>query len=213
MYYSVESEEKQITPKKGNTSKIVAIAITVIAVVLVIVMICSTALKSTKTREISDGKLSFEVSETWQSYESPYVTGWNFYKYINTVPPLETNELKTQTASYDQYPAYLNISHYEVDKEKISSIEDVQSSMKEYINSLETIPEQSEETISKIKNGYDMLTIRMYFKENPEQIEYLFYVLNGENMACIDTYSFNMNDEGQIKNHAEQIASTLKWQE
>lgn len=213
LYYSVENEEKQITPKKNNTSKIVAIAITVIAVILVTVMILSNTLKATKTREISDGELSFKISETWTSYETPYATGWNFYKYINTVPPLETNEVKTQFASYDQYPAYLNISHYEVDTEKISKIEDVQSSMKEYINSMETIPEECEETISKTQNGYDMLTIRMYFKENPEQIEYLFYVLNGENIACVDTYSFNMNDEKQIKNHAEQIANTLKWQQ
>lgn len=212
-YYSSENEEKQTKPKNKELSKKISLAVVVIAVAAVVVMVCTNMTKGNKTKEISDGTVSFEVSESWTSYTNSYVPGWNYYRYINTVPPLESNQIKTSNVSYDQYPAYLNISHYEVDTEKLSKIEDVQSSMKEYVDSLETKPDTYEENISKTKNGYDMLTMRMYFKEDPEQIEYLFYILNGESMVCVDTYSFNMDDEKEIKNNANKIIDSLKWQE
>ncbi len=214
LYYSVESEEKQVKPKNNKMQKIVAAIITVIAAVAIVVVISNNALKGTKTKEISDGTVSFEVSEAWTSYTNAYVQGWNYYRYINTVPPLETNQIKnSSTVGYDKYPAYLNISHYEVDTTKLSKIEDVQSSMKEYIDSLDTKPDTYEENISTTKNGYQMLTMRMYFKEAPEQIEYLFYILNDDSMVCVDTYSFNMDDEKEIKDNATKIIDSLKWQE
>lgn len=213
LYYSVENEEKQSKPKDNKMSKIVAAVVVVIAVAAVVVMACTKMTTGNKTKEISDGKVSFEVSESWTSYTNSYVDGWNYYRYINTVPPLETNNIKPSTTSYDKYPAYLNISHYEVDTTKLSKIEDVQSSMKDYIDTLDTKPDTYEENISKTKSGYDMLTMRMYFKEAPEQIEYLFYILNGESMVCIDTYSFNMDDEKEIKKNADKIIDSLKWQE
>ncbi len=213
LYYSVENEEKQTKPKDNKMSKRIAVVVALIAVAAVVVMACTKMATGNKTKEISDGKVSFKISESWTSYTNSYVDGWNYYRYINTVPPLETNKIKPSTTSYDKYPAYLNISNYEVDTTKLSKIEDVQSSMKDYIDTLETKPDAHEETISKTKNGYDMLTMRMYFKEGPEQIEYLFYVLNGESMVCVDTYSFNMDDEKEIKKNAEKIIDSLKWQE
>lgn len=212
LYYSVENEEKQSKPKDNKASKRVAIVVVVIAIIAVAVMLSTKMMNGNKTTQVTDGTISFEVSDTWTTYTNSYVEGWNYYRYINTVPPLTSNQIKPSTTSYDKYPAYLNVSHYSVDTSKLSKIEDVQSSMKEYIDELDTKPDTHEESISKTKNGYDMLTMKMYFKEDPEQIEYLYYILNGESMVCVDTYSFNMDDEKEIKNNAEKIINSLKWQ-
>lgn len=217
-YYSVENEEKQTKLTSQKTNKIVAIIVAVCVIIGIIAMALSGTIKGNKTKEETDGVVSFNVSESWTAYTNAYETGWNYYKYINTVPSLDTNEVNTEEIDYSKYPAYLNVSYYEVDTEKINSIEDVKNSMKEYIDSLESKPDIYEEEISKTKAGYDMLTLKMHFgndeeHEQPEQLEYLFYILNGENMACVDTYSFNMDDEKDIKDNANKIAQTFKWQE
>lgn len=217
-YYSVENEEKQTKPRNQNTNKIVAIIVAVCTVIGIIAMALSGTVKGSKTKQISDGTVSFDISESWTAYTNAYETGWNYYKYINTVPPLDANSISTTEVDYSKYPAYLNVSYYEVDTEKITSIEDVKNSMKEYIDSLESKPDIYEEEISKTKAGYDMLTLKMHFgndeeHEQPEQLEYLFYLLNGDQMACIDTYSFNMNDDKDIKDNANKIAQTFKWQD
>lgn len=212
-YYSTKNEEKQTKTKDNKTLKIIATVVTIIAVVILVFMVGNNIFKSIKTNKISDNTVSFEINELWNSYSNANAQGWNYYRYINTVPPLESNTIKNSNVSYDKYPAYLNITHYEIDTDLLSSIEAIQSNMNEYTNSLEEKPDIYEENITKTKNGYDMLIIKMYFKEGPEQIEYLFYILNGNEMVCIDTYSFNMEDEKDIKDNAIKIIDTLKWKE
>ena len=58
-----------------------------------------------------------------------------------------------------------------------------------------------------------MLKIRTVFKGDYDCVEYAYYILNGKNLATVDTYSFNMKDDESIQKTAEEIANTLEWKE
>ena len=68
--------------------------------------------------------LSFEINKSWTAYSNYYNSGWSYYKFINSVPLAD--DANVNEIAYDEYPAYLNVSYYEITAEDISSIEDVQ---------------------------------------------------------------------------------------
>ena len=155
--------------------------------------------------------LSFEINKSWTAYSNYYNSGWSYYKFINSVPLAD--DANVNEIAYDEYPAYLNVSYYEITAEDISSIEDVQKNMKEYAESMEEPPAEYKDEIVKTSKGYDMLKIRTVFKGDYDCVEYAYYILNGKNLATVDTYSFNMKDDESIQKTAEEIANTLEWKE
>ena len=82
--------------------------------------------------------------------------------------------------------------------------------MVEYINSAEDKPEIEQE-ISKTEKGYDVLKLKATYNTEPEQIEYMYYILNNDMVATVDIYSFNMKDENEIENVVENIANSIEW--
>ena len=208
-YYSKEAEEKQIQPKKKLNSKAVTIIIAVLLVATMFAVIFYNEAKNNETINVADEVVSFDIASNWEKFTSPYDTGWNYYRYINTTPPLNGEEIAED--DYDKYPAYINISYYQVDTEELPDIVAVQNSMKEYITSLENTPETYEEKIEKTDKELEILKLRMIFKRDPEQIEYAYYILNNNTLVCIDGYSFNLKDDKELEKTVEKISNSFEW--
>lgn len=211
-YYSTESEDKQIKTKNKKTSKIVTILIAVLLVITMVAVVLLNQIGILNMDRISDGTVNFAVNGKWVSYQSYYTysNAWNYYRFINTPAPQGNEEIDENDPT--KWPAYLTVSYSTIDLEEMSSLEEVNESFKEYVNSLEEAPDIYEEEITKTENGYDILKIRLKFEQEPQQIEYLYYIMNGDMLASLDTYSYNVEDEQEIKATVENIAKTFKWE-
>lgn len=210
-YYDTENENKEITPKKQMAkSNIVAIVIAVIAIIAVVAIVVYGQSKKNATTEVTDGTVSFEMNATWIEYSNYYAGGWNYYKYISNMPLSNTNEIEANEIDYSTYPAMLNVNYYEVDTSEYSSIQEVADYMTEYINSAEDKPEYEQE-ISKTEKGYDVLKIKATYNTDPAQVEYMYYILNGNVMATVDGYSFSLSDEKELAKVANDVANSFEW--
>ena len=210
-YYNAENENKEITPKKKmSKSNIIAIVIAVIAIIAVVAIAIYGYNKKNATIVYNDGTVSFEMNATWIEYSNYYAGGWNYYKYISNMPLSNTNEIDTNEIDYSTYPAMLNVNYYDVDTSEYSSIQDVADYMTEYINSAEDKPEYEQE-ISKTEKGYDVLKIKATYNTDPAQVEYMYYILNGNVMATVDGYSFTLSDEKELAKVVADVANSFEW--
>ena len=210
-YYNAENENKEITPKKKmSKSNIVAIVVAVIAIIAVIAIVIYGYNQKNATIVYNDGTVSFEMNATWIEYSNYYAGGWNYYKYISNMPLSNTNEIDANEIDYSTYPAMLNVNYYEIDTSEYSSIQDVADYMAEYINSAEDKPEYEQE-ISKTEKGYDVLKIKATYNTDPAQVEYMYYILNGNVMATVDGYSFTLSDEKELAKVVADVANSFEW--
>lgn len=210
-YYNAENENKEITPKKKmSKSNIVAIVVAVIAIIAVIAIVIYGYNQKNATIVYNDGTVSFEMNATWIEYSNYYAGGWNYYKYISNMPLSNTNEIDANEIDYSTYPAMLNVNYYDVDTSEYSSIQDVADYMAEYINSAEDKPEYEQE-ISKTEKGYDVLKIKATYNTEPAQVEYMYYILNGNVMATVDGYSFTLSDEKELAKVVADVANSFDW--
>ena len=210
-YYNAENENKEITPKKKmSKSNIVAIVVAVIAIIAVIAIVVYGYNQKNATIVYNDGTVSFEMNATWIEYSNYYAGGWNYYKYISNMPLANTNEIDANEIDYSTYPAMLNVNYYEVDTSEYSSIQEVADYMAEYINSAEDKPEYEQE-ISKTEKGYDVLKIKATYNTEPAQVEYMYYILNGNVMATVDGYSFTLSDEKELAKVVADVANSFEW--
>lgn len=210
-YYNAENENKEITPKKKmSKSNIVAIVVAVIAIIAVIAIVIYGYNQKNATIVYNDGTVSFEMNATWIEYSNYYAGGWNYYKYISNMPLSNTNEIDANEIDYSTYPAMLNVNYYDVDTSEYSSIQDVADYMAEYINSAEDKPEYEQE-ISKTEKGYDVLKIKATYNTEPAQVEYMYYILNGNVMATVDGYSFTLSDEKELAKVVADVANSFEW--
>ena len=210
-YYNAENENKEITPKKKmSKSNIVAIVVAVIAIIAVIAIVIYGYNQKNATIVYNDGTVSFEMNATWIEYSNYYAGGWNYYKYISNMPLSNTNEIDANEIDYSTYPAMLNVNYYDVDTSEYSSIQDVADYMTEYINSAEDKPEYEQE-ISKTEKGYDVLKIKATYNTDPAQVEYMYYILNGNVMATVDGYSFTLSDEKELAKVVADVANSFDW--
>ena len=210
-YYNTENENKEITPKKKiSKSNIIAIVVAVIAIIAVIAIVIYGYNQKNATIVYNDGTVSFEMNATWIEYSNYYAGGWNYYKYISNMPLANTNEIDANEIDYSTYPAMLNVNYYDVDTSEYSSIQDVADYMTEYINSAEDKPEYEQE-ISKTEKGYDVLKIKATYNTDPAQVEYMYYILNGNVMATVDGYSFTLSDEKELAKVVADVANSFEW--
>lgn len=209
-YYLEESENKQLKAKNKNVSKIVTVVIAVVLVAVMVGVVVLNQMGILNIENVSDDKISFSVNGRWISYQSYYTYGnaWTYYRYINTPVPVDE---KVEENDPTKWPAYLTVSYSTLDLEEMSSLEEVKESFKEYINSLEETPDIYEEKIEKTKTGYDILKIKIQFEQTPQQVEYVYHIMNGDQLATIDSYSYNLADEQEIKTTVENIANAFKW--
>ena len=83
--------------------------------------------------------------------------------------------------------------------------------MQESIESSEEKPSVYEDEIVKSSKGYDWLKIKVVFSENPAQVEYIYYMVNGNLLASIDAYSFNLEDDAELQKTVSKIADSFEW--
>lgn len=210
-YYDSENENKEIKLKKKiNRSNLIAILVVIIAIIASAVIIITGQSKKNATTEVTDGVIKFDVNTTWTEYTNYYASGWSYYKYISNFPIENTNEVDVNNIDYTTYPAGLNVSYFQVDTAEFDSIEKIKEYMVEYINSAEDKPEIEQE-ISKTEKGYDVLKLKVTYNTEPEQIEYMYYILNHDMVATVDVYSFNMKDEKEIEKVVQDIANSMEW--
>lgn len=210
-YYNAENENKEITPKKKmSKSNIIAIVVAIIAIIAVVAIVIYGYNQKNETIVYNDGTVSFEMNATWIEYSNYYAGGWNYYKYISNMPLSNTNEIDANEIDYSTYPAMLNVNYYEVDTSEYSSIQEVADYMAEYINSAEDKPEYEQE-ISKTEKGYDVLKIKATYNTEPAQVEYMYYILNGNVMATVDGYSFTLSDEKELAKVVADVANSFDW--
>ena len=210
-YYDSENENKEIKLKKKiNRSNLIAILVVIIAIIASAVIIITGQSKKNATTEVTDGVIKFDVNTTWTEYTNYYASGWSYYKYISNFPIENTNEVDVNNIDYTTYPAGLNVSYFQVDTAEFDSIEKIKEYMVEYINSAEDKPEIEQE-ISKTEKGYDVLKLKVTYNTEPEQIEYMYYILNNDMVATVDVYSFNMKDEKEIEKVVQDIANSMEW--
>ena len=210
-YYNQENENKEIKPKKQiSKSNLIAIVIVIIALIASIAIIVTGQSKKNETKEVTDGVIKFDVNTTWTEYTNYYTSGWNYYKYISNFPIENANEIDVNNIDYTTYPAGLNVSYFQVDTSEYDSIEKISNYMTEYINSAEEKPEVEQEII-KTRNGYDAVKMKLIYNAEPEQVEYIYYILNNDMVATVDVYSFNLKDEREIENVSQQISDSIEW--
>lgn len=210
-YYYSENENNQIKPKKQmSKSNIIAIIVGIIAVIAVVVIIITGQSKKNESTEVTDGVIKFDINTTWTEYTNYYTSGWNYYKYISNFPIENANEVDINNIDYTTYPAGLNVSYFQIDTTEYDSIDKISNYMTEYINSAEEKPEVEQETI-KTKNGYDAVKMKLTYNTEPEQVEYIYYILNNDMVATVDVYSFNLKDEREIENVSQQITDSIEW--
>ena len=208
-YYSEENENKQINPKKLSTIGKVCI---VIAILLIVLVFIASILdnSSSKNTTYEDTNVSFEIGKDWTNTEADYDTEWNFYRYINTVPVLNSENSLTED-DYSSYPAGINIYYNTTDTENIKSIEDIKTSIQSSIENTEEEPDIFKMDISRTSKNYDLLKVKIVYNSYPEEVLYYYYILNGDQLSCITAYSFNLEDDETIEKEADKLVNSFTW--
>lgn len=210
-YYSEENENKQINPKKLSTIGKVCIVIAILLIVLVFIASILDDSSSLNTT-YQDTNVSFEIGKDWTNTEADYDTEWNFYRYINTVPVLNSENSLTED-DYSSYPAGINIYYNTTDTENIKSIEDIKTSVQTSIENTTEEPDTFNMDVSKTSHNYDVLKVKIVYNNYPEEVLYYYYILNGDQLSCITAYSFNLEDDETIEKEADKLVNSFTWLE
>lgn len=208
-YYEESNETKEI--KNTNTRKILLGLIGLLIVLIIVYIIISN--KAIKVTLVENDEVSFKIPTNWSvlyEYEKEY--GWSYYKYISNAKEAEqNNQIEVQNSgdySNYQYPA--NISVY-YSKSEITEANELKDKMETYISE-EIKPEEHSINILKSKKGYDMveLKIKNTTSDQPE-VEYIYYIINGDQTAYITGYSSNLDDEEILSTDIKIIANSFEW--
>lgn len=206
-YYSEENENKQTQPKKMSTWQK---AFLIIAIVLFVVAITAAILDNTQISDktYEDGNVSFIIGEDWNLGETGK-NEWDFYKYINTVPVLNSSNT-ISVDDYASFPAGINVYY---DTMGLESIEEIKQNVQEGFEKSEGTVEVLSMDTSKTEQNYDLLKVKLISSAYSEQLLYYYYILNEDELSCITAYSFNLDDDETIEKEADKLANSFKWEE
>ena len=207
-YYSEDDENSTSNYKK--MSKLQKISLIVLIVLIVLVMIVTIIEKSDTTVTYQDSNINFEIQKNWSKGQSQYQNEWNFYKYINNMPVLDSNN-EIEEDDYSSYPAGINVYYDKLDTTSVKNIEDIKTTVQENLENADDKPDLINMEILKTSKNYDLLKIRIEYNQSPSEILYYYYILNGDNLACITAYSFNLDDETAIEKEANNLSNTFEW--
>ena len=121
-YYSEDDENGTNNYKK--MSKLQKISLIVLLILIVLVMIVTIIEKSDTTVTYQDSNINFEIQKNWSKGQSQYQNEWNFYKYINNMPVLDSNN-EIEEDDYSSYPAGINVYYDKLDTTSVKNIEDI----------------------------------------------------------------------------------------
>lgn len=204
---SKDLDSKKI--KNKIISKLLTIIIGLIFISAMVGLTIYNQIKISSPQEVTDGMVSFQIDAGWIQGNSEYDQEWVYYRYINNIPPTE----KVEEGDYSKYPACVDIMYFQNDTEETQKIEEIKESTKESMMSQENKPETYEDYIEKTSNGYDILKLRLTYKLDYESIEYIYYILKDDMLAVIDIYSYNTEDELELKETIESTTKSFKWLE
>lgn len=207
-YYSEDDENSTSNYKK--MSKLQKISLIVLIVLIVLVMIVTIIEKSDTTVTYQDSNINFEIQKNWSKGQSQYQNEWNFYKYINNMPVLDSNN-EIAEDDYSSYPAGINVYYDKLDTTSVNNIEDIKTAVQENLENADDKPDLINMEILKTSKNYDLLKIRIEYNQSPNEILYYYYILNGDNLACITAYSFNLDDETAIEKEANNLSNSFEW--
>lgn len=207
-YYSEDDENSTSNYKK--MSKLQKISLIVLIVLIVLVMIVTIIEKSDTTVTYQDSNINFEIQKNWSKGQSQYQNEWNFYKYINNMPVLDSNN-EIAEDDYSSYPAGINAYYDKLDTTSVKNIEDIKTTVQENLENADDKPDLINMEILKTSKNYDLLKIRIEYNQSPSEILYYYYILNGDNLACITAYSFNLDDETAIEKEANNLSNSFEW--
>lgn len=207
-YYSEDDENGTNNYKK--MSKLQKISLIVLLILIVLVMIVTIIEKSDTTVTYQDSNINFEIQKNWSKGQSQYQNEWNFYKYINNMPVLDSNN-EIEEDDYSSYPAGINVYYDKLDTTSVSNIEDIKTTVQENLENADDKPDLINMEILKTSKNYDLLKIRIEYNQSPSEILYYYYILNGDNLACITAYSFNLDDETAIEKEANNLSNSFEW--
>lgn len=207
-YYSEDDENSTSNYKK--MSKLQKISLIVLIVLIVLVMIVTIIEKSDTTVTYQDSNINFEIQKNWSKGQSQYQNEWNFYKYINNMPVLDSNN-EIAEDDYSSYPAGINVYYDKLDTTSVKNIEDIKTTVQENLENADDKPDLINMEILKTSKNYDLLKIRIEYNQSPSEILYYYYILNGDNLACITAYSFNLDDETAIEKEANNLSNSFEW--
>ena len=207
-YYSEDDENGTNNYKK--MSKLQKISLIVLLILIVLVMIVTIIEKSDTTVTYQDSNINFEIQKNWSKGQSQYQNEWNFYKYINNMPVLDSN-IEIEEDDYSSYPAGINVYYDKLDTTSVKNIEDIKTTVQENLENADDKPDLINMEILKTSKNYDLLKIRIEYNQSPSEILYYYYILNGDNLACITAYSFNLDDETAIEKEANNLSNSFEW--
>lgn len=207
-YYSEDDENGTNNYKK--MSKLQKISLIVLLILIVLVMIVTIIEKSDTTVTYQDSNINFEIQKNWSKGQSQYQNEWNFYKYINNMPVLDSNN-EIAEDDYSSYPAGINVYYDKLDTTSVNNIEDIKTTVQENLENADDKPDLINMEILKTSKNYDLLKIRIEYNQSPSEIVYYYYILNGDNLACITAYSFNLDDETAIEKEANNLSNSFEW--
>lgn len=207
-YYSEDDENGTNNYKK--MSKLQKISLIVLLILIVLVMIVTIIEKSDTTVTYQDSNINFEIQKNWSKGQSQYQNEWNFYKYINNMPVLDSNN-EIAEDDYSSYPAGINVYYDKLDTTSVKNIEDIKTTVQENLENADDKPDLINMEILKTSKNYDLLKIRIEYNQSPSEILYYYYILNGDNLACITAYSFNLDDETAIEKEANNLSNSFEW--
>lgn len=207
-YYSEDDENGTNNYKK--MSKLQKISLIVLLILIVLVMIVTIIEKSDTTVTYQDSNINFEIQKNWSKGQSQYQNEWNFYKYINNMPVLDSNN-EIEEDDYSSYPAGINVYYDKLDTTSVKNIEDIKTTVQENLENADDKPDLIDMEILKTSKNYDLLKIRIEYNQSPSEILYYYYILNRDNLACITAYSFNLDDETAIEKEANNLSNSFEW--
>lgn len=208
-YYSEINENKQTDPKKLATWKKVFL---IIAILLFAIAIVASILDNTEisNNNYEDGKVSFEIEKDWDIASSSYENQWNFYRYINTLPIVNSQNTISKD-DYSSYPAQISVYYDDVDTETIHSIEDIKTNFEKSIENTEEKSDVCNIDVLKTSKNYDLMKVKMVYNDFPEEIVFYYYILNGNELACITVHSYSLKDSETIEKYGDNIVNSFKW--
>ena len=151
-YYSEDDENGTNNYKK--MSKLQKISLIVLLILIVLVMIVTIIEKSDTTVTYQDSNINFEIQKNWSKGQSQYQNEWNFYKYINNMPVLDSNN-EIEEDDYSSYPAGINVYYDKLDTTSVKNIEDIKTTVQENLENADDKPDLINMEILKTSKNYE----------------------------------------------------------
>ena len=206
-YYDQLVEGTPWNHKKSN-KKIKIILTAIISLIIIIAIAVAIIFAKKSNKEVTDGTLKFKINTSWTQYTNMYNGGWNYYKYINTKPVEDGNTIENNDYSHE--PAYISIAYQQLESGDKKSIEERKQDVTDSIDKLQDKPNESSVETDKTAKEYDVIKIKIKYNEDPQTVEYLYYIYTSDYVISIDAYSYTFQDEETLQNNIENITNSIE---